>query len=59
MKTDQLIDIEEGANILARALSKTNGTKVSPLEILDELIGSLISEEEFGEIEDYYASLEE
>lgn len=59
MKTDQLIDIEEGANILARVLSKTNGTKVSPLEILDELIGSLISEEEFGEIEDYYASLEE
>lgn len=59
MKLNHLLQIEKGANLLAEVLSKTNGTKVSPLEILDSLIGSLISEEEFAQIEDFYAGLEE
>lgn len=59
MKINHLIQIEKGADILAKVLSETNYAEVSPLEILDYLIGTLISEEEFGEIEDYYASQEE
>lgn len=59
MKLNHLLRIEKGANILAEVLSEKNRTKVYPLEILDSLIGGLISEEEFGQIEDYYAGLEE
>lgn len=58
MKGNQLIRIESAMDILCGVLSETNGIKIYPLEVLDDLIGDFISEEEFGEIEDFYAELD-
>jgi len=57
MKINHLERIERAMDILCPVLNEINLTdSVNPLEVLESLVGSLLSEEEFGEIESYYAA---
>ena len=58
MKANQLSRIEDAMDILCSVLTETNGITVYPTQVLDELIGSFISDEEFGEIENFYAGID-
>lgn len=58
MKLNQLSRVEDATGILYSVLTELNGFDVYPAQVLAQLIGSFISEEEFGEIERYYAGID-
>ena len=59
MKLNQLERIEKAMDILCSVFAEIDGIPVHPVEVLDCFIGDYISEEDFVEIEDYYAGREE
>lgn len=58
MKLNQLERIEKAMDILCSVFAELNVIPVHPVEVLDCFVGDYISEEDFGEIENYYAGIE-
>ncbi len=59
MKLNQLERLEKATDILCSVFTEIDGIPVHPVEVLDCFVGDYLSEEDFGEIEDYYAGREE